>query len=181
MLKYFIIFFLCIFYLDVFSQVVIKEEVNLYTEELGDTLDVLPSMPFYGRVRVERLCNFSYWHTIAALKITAGSQSQTTPCYNCGTSGCSACITGSYIFNFYNVPMGSGVSIEEQRCSLGIPLNVPLRYRRNPSFNNRYSYDGFTLGQWWHLGDVRFIAETPPGCSGATVMLQKEKEFPKFA
>lgn len=89
MLKYLIIFLLCILYIDVFSQVVIKEEVILYTEGIGDTTETLPSMPFYGRYYVRKDCYTQDWRASIKMEVYALGQTKYMGCYNynCGGGG----------------------------------------------------------------------------------------------
>lgn len=179
--KQIVLVFTIIFNMSMYSQVVIKDEIMLDETliEIKQSEIAGLTMPFYGRVYSQIPCQWNHW-TSGAIKITriAGGQTDLSGCYDyvCGGGGWCACTAGTRAVNFYNVPQGSEIIVEIQRCFDPPPSppydpswhEVPLGFTYVG--NNRYDLYGQDLsdGSWDYIGYFRFYPTTPPACCPLT-------------
>lgn len=135
---------------------------------VGDTTDILPQMPFYGKFTVRLDC-YSDWRSGVKMEVSALGQTKFMGCWNfdCGFGWC-ACVVGFELEYFNDVPQGSQLSVAVFACSSGQWQNVPLRYIQISS--TRYNYYGLrpgTTSQYDRIGFVDFSEQTPPDCPNA--------------
>jgi hypothetical protein len=166
-----------VFSLNIYSQVVIKDEIKL--DELIHNKDRIESaelpMPFFGKVFSQIPCQSNHW-TSGAIKIKrmAGGQTKLDGCWPpfvCGYGSC-FCTWGTRAHTFHNVLQGEVVSIEIQRCFDPPPdppyepdwYDVPIYF----SFvaNNKYDIYGQDLSDnsWDYIGFILLTEEEPPAC-----------------
>lgn len=180
MLKRITLFLFMVFNLNIYSQVVIKDEIVLdeITEQERGTESINLVMPFYGRVYSEIPYQWNHW-TSGAIKISRGAGNQLyqdgcCPPFVCGSGSC-FCSWGTRAHNFYNVPQDDNIIVEIQRCYDPPPsppndyqwFDVPLQF----TFvgNNRYDLYGQDLADqsWDYIGYLKFIQTTPTDCPKA--------------
>ena len=158
--------------LNIYSQVVIKDEIFLLdSSEMLENTDnpVTVASPFYGRIYFRKECMYNWISTVKG-EVVVGGESEFFGNYNCNCEeqgSCGGCI-GYWFHNFYNMPMGTTVTVSVQYCYNHQWVEVPLQFVN--AGNDRYDLYGMNPvggSQWESMGYVKFIPTTPPDCEFA--------------
>jgi hypothetical protein len=158
--------------LNIYSQVVIKDEIEILDFEGVSNNPIMLSMPFYGRAEVfirRPWAGDCQWPAgYVCFHVNAGANSVTNGCCNCQPN--SNCFNQqSEELNFNNLPQATPIEIYAQQCKQpeGVWIDVPIYYVLISE--TEYKLWGNLNGQpACEFGYVKFYSSTPPGCNNAT-------------
>jgi hypothetical protein len=158
-----------VFNLNIYSQVVIKDEIVLDETEFREVDEASVSSPFYGRIYFRKYC--TNYGRGDKTEVSVGGQSLIFPiaCANfaCDIGSWCFCVAGYYDeHDFLDMPSGTTVTVSMQYCN-GLTwefIDIPLQfsYAGNDTYNlNAENPEG---GGSVNIGYVKFFPQTPPGC-----------------
>jgi len=122
------LFLFMVLNLNIYSQVVIKDEIVL-DEVMQDAVNSGVETPEYGQVRVWYVVNPGWLFVNVTLQVGANSEMIRGP-WNCPCNSQNPCYSiGEYEYRYYNnIPAGSTVSIQVSKCVNGTWTSVPVTY-----------------------------------------------------
>lgn len=156
--KQFLLIFVIIFNLSMYSQVVIKDEIILYETENPDAETL--TMPFYGKVSGGVNWGAIWWGWLKQVKIEAGGQVVIKSC----PVTCAACyVTASWAIN--NLPLGTPVTVTVySHCINGQLVEAETRLVNTGMNEYNIEYYNPNQLQWYIATSIKFIPTTPTFC-----------------
>ncbi len=161
MYKQFLFLLIIIFNINMFAQVVIKDEITLYETESPDEETL--TMPFYGKITGNVNSGAIINNRIRKVMIEADGQIVVRQCI-CG-AGCPF-IQSSWIIN--GVPASTPVTVTVySHCENGQFIGAETRL--TDLGDNEFNIEAYNpnFQQWFNATTLKFTATTPPDCPNA--------------
>jgi hypothetical protein len=169
--KQFLLVFIIIFNLSMYSQIVIKDEI-VFDETITDEAGL--TMPFYGTVGEVIFQNTIVCSNTKTFLIVDLTEYPFGPCQGltCGQYINCFCSAGNPFRNIYNVPMGTTINTKFLKCIQinGEWVEYELEYYFQLILPNDagISYQIFARlnesSPWVVVGRMNFTHSDPPGC-----------------